>query len=262
VVAVSLALLNCLDGVTAYEGSIVVMTSNHPTKLDSALIRSGRIDRKVEFLPPQVHEAGKLISKFMKIPEENIGKYERKQFQQEFQETIQWITNIQKLSKIQTGEIIEMNLSSEDLPYEKLLSETVKVLDVLPDSDTSLVDLPSLQRCFRCVFYYQQFLNRLSRPLICYADIQSALLTSHHSLTCRCLDRCLSASPSSHSDNSIVPCFLRFVVTFFTVQSEREHFEVLKQEKQMKKKKEKLEKEKNEKEKEKKEEKEEKSKEK
>ena len=37
-------LLNCLDGHTLAEGTIIIMTSNHPEVLDPALIRPGRID--------------------------------------------------------------------------------------------------------------------------------------------------------------------------------------------------------------------------
>lgn len=40
-------LLNVLDGVVDTPGRIVVMTSNHPEKLDPALIRPGRINRKI-----------------------------------------------------------------------------------------------------------------------------------------------------------------------------------------------------------------------
>lgn len=40
-------LLNVLDGVASQEGRIVLMTSNFPDKLDEALLRPGRIDRKV-----------------------------------------------------------------------------------------------------------------------------------------------------------------------------------------------------------------------
>lgn len=40
-------LLNALDGVVDCPGRIVVMTSNHPEKLDKALIRPGRIDKKL-----------------------------------------------------------------------------------------------------------------------------------------------------------------------------------------------------------------------
>ncbi|KAJ3040463.1 mitochondrial chaperone [Rhizophlyctis rosea] len=37
-------LLNCLDGHTLAEGTIIIMTTNHPEVLDPALIRPGRID--------------------------------------------------------------------------------------------------------------------------------------------------------------------------------------------------------------------------
>ena len=40
-------LLNVLDGVVDTPGRIVVMTTNHPEALDAALIRPGRIDKKV-----------------------------------------------------------------------------------------------------------------------------------------------------------------------------------------------------------------------
>jgi len=42
-------ILNTLDGVTAPEGRILILTTNHADALDPALIRPGRIDRKVEF---------------------------------------------------------------------------------------------------------------------------------------------------------------------------------------------------------------------
>lgn len=42
-------LLNTLDGVASQEGRVVMMTTNYVDRLDNALIRPGRIDRKVEF---------------------------------------------------------------------------------------------------------------------------------------------------------------------------------------------------------------------
>ncbi|KAL4996746.1 BCS1 N terminal-domain-containing protein [Aspergillus recurvatus] len=42
-------LLNVIDGVAACEGRILVMTTNHPEKLDPALVRPGRIDMSIEF---------------------------------------------------------------------------------------------------------------------------------------------------------------------------------------------------------------------
>eukprot|EP00798_Chlamydomonas_sp_ICE-L_P007935 gene7935-1149_t len=40
-------LLNCLDGVVDTPNLIVIMTTNHPEKLDPALIRPGRINKKI-----------------------------------------------------------------------------------------------------------------------------------------------------------------------------------------------------------------------
>ncbi|KJZ68818.1 hypothetical protein HIM_11792 [Hirsutella minnesotensis 3608] len=42
-------LLNTLDGVASQEGRVVIMTTNHIDNLDEALIRPGRVDKKVEF---------------------------------------------------------------------------------------------------------------------------------------------------------------------------------------------------------------------
>ncbi|XTI87025.1 P-loop containing nucleoside triphosphate hydrolase protein [Cenococcum geophilum] len=42
-------LLNAIDGVATHEGRVLVMTTNHPERLDEALIRPGRVDMQVEF---------------------------------------------------------------------------------------------------------------------------------------------------------------------------------------------------------------------
>jgi chaperone BCS1 len=41
-------LLNALDGVSSRDGRVLFMTTNHPERLDPALIRPGRVDRRVE----------------------------------------------------------------------------------------------------------------------------------------------------------------------------------------------------------------------
>jgi len=41
-------LLNALDGVSAQEGRLLMMTTNHMDHLDQALIRAGRVDKKIE----------------------------------------------------------------------------------------------------------------------------------------------------------------------------------------------------------------------
>lgn len=49
-------LLNILDGVASPEGIVLIMTTNHPEKLDAALIRPGRIDLRIPFALPQEEE--------------------------------------------------------------------------------------------------------------------------------------------------------------------------------------------------------------
>jgi hypothetical protein len=44
--------LNSLDGLGAPDDVVIFMTSNHPERLDPAVMRPGRIDMKVEFKPP------------------------------------------------------------------------------------------------------------------------------------------------------------------------------------------------------------------
>ncbi|KAF2179753.1 hypothetical protein K469DRAFT_798232 [Zopfia rhizophila CBS 207.26] len=42
-------LLSVIDGVASHEGRVLIMTTNHPEKLDAALIRPGRVDMQVQF---------------------------------------------------------------------------------------------------------------------------------------------------------------------------------------------------------------------
>jgi chaperone BCS1 len=61
-------LLNAIDGVAAQEGRILVMTTNHPDKLDPALIRPGRADMHVELGLVGADVARRLFLRF--FPEE------------------------------------------------------------------------------------------------------------------------------------------------------------------------------------------------
>ena len=62
-------LLNTLDGVASQEGRILIMTTNHAEKLDDALIRPGRVDKKLEFRlsdkPPLDADMGLTDADFM-----------------------------------------------------------------------------------------------------------------------------------------------------------------------------------------------------
>lgn len=74
-------LLNCLDGFNNPEGLIVIMTTNYPNKLDSALVRSGRIDLDIELTYLDKYQAKNMYKSFFKddaVFEEmwaNINKY-------------------------------------------------------------------------------------------------------------------------------------------------------------------------------------------
>ena len=57
-------LLNILDGLKESEERIIIMTTNHPDKLDKALIRSGRVDINVQFKKASSTEINDIIKFF------------------------------------------------------------------------------------------------------------------------------------------------------------------------------------------------------
>ena len=57
-------LLNALDGLGAAEGRLMFMTSNHPERLDPALIRPGRIDLSVAIGPLGPADAARMVARF------------------------------------------------------------------------------------------------------------------------------------------------------------------------------------------------------
>lgn len=57
-------LLNALDGVTSSEETITFMTTNHPEKLDPAIMRPGRVDFKVFIGNATPYQAEKMFMKF------------------------------------------------------------------------------------------------------------------------------------------------------------------------------------------------------
>lgn len=60
--------LNALDGVAAHEGSVVFMTTNHPETLDAALVRSGRVDFRMELSLCDRHQLAAMFRKFHDDP--------------------------------------------------------------------------------------------------------------------------------------------------------------------------------------------------
>ncbi|GJJ68570.1 mitochondrial chaperone BCS1 [Entomortierella parvispora] len=61
-------LLNSVDGVSAQEGRILCMTTNHLDRLDEALIRPGRVDVRARFGKATKSQAQELFTKFFPQP--------------------------------------------------------------------------------------------------------------------------------------------------------------------------------------------------
>ncbi|KAM0708073.1 hypothetical protein Q7P35_004722 [Cladosporium inversicolor] len=64
-------LLNAIDGVASHEGRVLIMTTNHPEKLDAALVRPGRVDRKIGFTLAMKDEVQELFVRMYRVSEED-----------------------------------------------------------------------------------------------------------------------------------------------------------------------------------------------
>jgi DNA replication protein DnaC len=67
--------INALDGVLTKQGLIVFITTNHPEKMDPALMRSGRMDMIIEMETPKKKEYFRMFQDLLKdrIPEEEMN---------------------------------------------------------------------------------------------------------------------------------------------------------------------------------------------
>jgi ATP-dependent 26S proteasome regulatory subunit len=61
-------LLNILDGLNECPGRIIIMTSNKPKQLDSALTRPGRIDYKIHMTKATIDDIKKLLEFYWNVP--------------------------------------------------------------------------------------------------------------------------------------------------------------------------------------------------
>ena len=64
-------LLNAIDGVASHEGRVLIMTTNHPEKLDAALVRPGRVDRKIGFTLAMKDEVQELFVRMYRVSDED-----------------------------------------------------------------------------------------------------------------------------------------------------------------------------------------------
>ena len=70
-------LLNAIDGIGAQEGRALMMTSNHPERLDPALTRPGRADLHVELGPVTGRTAARLFARFFPGEAALAARFER-----------------------------------------------------------------------------------------------------------------------------------------------------------------------------------------
>ncbi|KAK8105644.1 P-loop containing nucleoside triphosphate hydrolase protein [Apiospora kogelbergensis] len=111
-------ILNVLDGVGAQEGRIVIMTTNFPDELDEALVRPGRIDKKVY-----------------------IGYISRKSAEEMFVRMFRPIKNDKKKTNNKPNTLKSSNKAVKD-GYKRLLDEKTE------DSDSE--EQNEVCRCEKC----------------------------------------------------------------------------------------------------------------
>jgi ATP-dependent 26S proteasome regulatory subunit len=77
-------LLNVIDGVFSCHGRVLIMTTNHPEILDSALIRPGRIDCKFSFNNCNIEQIGKLYEMFFNKELSELNRYQLGKIRKEY----------------------------------------------------------------------------------------------------------------------------------------------------------------------------------
>jgi SpoVK/Ycf46/Vps4 family AAA+-type ATPase len=97
-------ILNLFDGVLEQNGRIIILTTNHIDNIDPALIRTGRIDYKIEFKKASNQIIKQILSHFYDIP---IGILEKYHFD-EYKHSISDIMNICQIHKFNMDKAIEL----------------------------------------------------------------------------------------------------------------------------------------------------------
>lgn len=69
------ALLNALDGLASVERVLVVMTTNHPERLDHAMVRPGRVDYRLHLSYCDVDQAMRMFVKFYRPDETLVQRF-------------------------------------------------------------------------------------------------------------------------------------------------------------------------------------------
>jgi hypothetical protein len=68
-------LLNCMDGFTCIEGALLFITANNPETLDNAVIRSSRVDFKLELGNADKYQTENMYNRFLPKQKKNFQKF-------------------------------------------------------------------------------------------------------------------------------------------------------------------------------------------
>lgn len=80
------SILNCMDGAFSKHGLITIITTNHPEKLDPAMIRSGRIDVKIDFENPNLTAVQNYLRMFYNNHDFSLKSYHKNYSMADIQE--------------------------------------------------------------------------------------------------------------------------------------------------------------------------------
>lgn len=72
------SLLNCISGIEPADGCLLFVTANDTTKLDSALLRPGRLDRRIEFAKLETIHREKIANRILSDYPETIWELVRR----------------------------------------------------------------------------------------------------------------------------------------------------------------------------------------
>ena len=78
------SLLNCLDGHTCVEGTLLFMTANNPEKMDYAMVRSCRIDHKLELGYADEYQTKNIFETFLPNQSSHFKQFYKKIKHMEF----------------------------------------------------------------------------------------------------------------------------------------------------------------------------------
>jgi hypothetical protein len=148
-------LLNLLDGVLEIPGRIVVMTSNHISKLDHALIRPGRIDVIADFKRCTTNTIIKMVEFFYDIKLSDVEKEDitntrdylvspaemGKIMFENFNEYLNSIKQLQELSDIPVVNTVEFKEEDCDSDSDSDTEEYNNITGVVNDTETVLSDV-------------------------------------------------------------------------------------------------------------------------